>query len=409
MSNLFSYMLCSLSLIVFSEISNAELYKWVDDDGNTHYSDKVPEKNTNSEAIPVTINTPSSQRPASGKVILKPYEKAAKKLHILDTTYLWKKESYKAKTVKLGVYNTGRGCTSRGAINTPDVFIHHEDLLPNETAMAYRIRKTINGLDYDSERTGKRELIPRLKKTNGLSLRSEMVQMDFSTCAPRVSQKNQLTRISKLPINKFSKHRLKLQILWTLKSNRDQDLIYQTTTEGHYNGWQKSGSSRKAVENAIESSVLKLFSDQSFVDKILLNDSSITTEIPAQETETPVPPVNTEIDYVMRALTGQAFYELSPLKIYLIQFYQMQNEWPGSLQDMQLSERMYAGSKTISHVSFEPDGSIAAELTEVFGANKTMTIYPVQDSLDTGWVRWNCSTNLPFSALPALPAVCESQ
>jgi glutaredoxin len=48
-----------ITLILFSYEASSEIYKWVDDKGNTHFTDNPP-KNTRTEEVKLKINTYSS-------------------------------------------------------------------------------------------------------------------------------------------------------------------------------------------------------------------------------------------------------------------------------------------------------------------------------------------------------------
>jgi hypothetical protein len=283
-SNLFIGIFCLL--LLSPTFSYAELYKWIDKNGKIHYSDKAPKKEVKKQVVSIKNNgTGQKEQAVNTKVIIRPYEKTARKLHLLDTVYRWKKESEIEKTTRLGVYNTGKGCTSRGAIKTPDVFINHKDLLPEESTLAYRLSKVINGLDYDSSRTKKYELIKQLKKSGGLSLHSEIIELNINTCAPNIRKSQRLTPVSKLPIGYFSKNRVSLKVLWKLKKNRDQDLVFELTTKGYYNGWHKSSSPYDAIGSAMENAVLALFSDKSFVSKVLVEEDNVEMDIESPQME----------------------------------------------------------------------------------------------------------------------------
>lgn len=269
-----------LVLVVFSLLSfasPAQLFKWVDENGKIHYSDKNPGDEIDSKVV--TSNDKSGGQDqqttaAALKPIIRPYEKISRKLHLLDTRYLWKKESEVNRTSKVGVYHSGKGCVSRGAINTPDVFIHHRSLFPAESKLTNRTSKIISGMDYEAERTEKYRLLGRLKKTGGLSLHAEIISMDFNTCAPALHKSERAGPIDKISVNRFTKNRVKLEVNWQLRTNRDQDVIYEAITPGSYNGWNQSSSPQTAITNAMESAVLTLFSDRDFIDKILVEEDN---------------------------------------------------------------------------------------------------------------------------------------
>ena len=118
-------------LLVCATSANAELYKWVDDEGNIHYSDEQP-STTKQTVTVIDESAAESLAPATDRPITRPYDKQVTKLHLLDTQYLWKQPSHKGKSIKLGIFSTGTGCTSVGAIKSHEVISRHSSFFPEE-------------------------------------------------------------------------------------------------------------------------------------------------------------------------------------------------------------------------------------------------------------------------------------
>jgi len=125
-------------LAVITTPTWAELYKWVDDDGNVHYSDELP--STAKQTTTIIDDTANESRlSTAGTPLIKPYDRNVAKLLLLDTEYLWKQPSHKGKSVKLGVFSTGTGCTSVGAIKSHEIASRHASLFPDEYRLTFRI------------------------------------------------------------------------------------------------------------------------------------------------------------------------------------------------------------------------------------------------------------------------------
>ena len=279
----------------------AELFKWVDEEGNIHYSDKKPDDDVESSQIkekkPETEFQPATSM--AGKPIIRPYEKTSRRLHLLDTRYFWKKESEVNRSNKLGAYLVGKGCSSRGAISTPDALINHRSLFPDESRLASRINRVIKGLDYEAEKTDKYRLLERLKKTGGLSLHSEIIELELTSCAPNLRKSERHAKVGSISAHRFTRHRVKLMLAIELRSNRDQDVVFETVVQGSYNGWNQRVSGQEAIETALESAVLTLFSDRSFIAAILVEeegDSNDRIEFSAS------PPIKSDPGSKTRAL-----------------------------------------------------------------------------------------------------------
>ena len=380
----------------------AELFKWVDENGKIHYSDKKPDDTVQSKVIGDRSDSQNQSLTDSGsRPIIRPYEKTARKLHLLNTQYVWKRETEVNRSNKLGAYYTGKGCISRGAIRTPEVFIHHKPMIPAESRLTQQISRIINGLDYSSERTEKYRLLERLKKTGGLSLHSEIIQMNLSSCAPGVSQGQRRVEVSRIPARRFTKHRVNLEVSWRLKTNRDQDLVYETVTDGGFSGWNQSMPASEAIGNALENAVLKLFADADFIARILVDGQGATRKTPSN----PQPSLGRK--YVLQAYLAKVFTEVNLLKNGSVQHFMMQGEWPDGLSALGYSQSLFNDSETIAYVNLQPDGNIVVELKEMFGNDKMLTLSPVlDDSGEMVMSRWRCSSNLDAAYLPQS---CESR
>jgi len=281
----------------------AEVYKWTDKNGKVHYSDKKSDQGLKIETInssesslqfKIPRNDTSKQNP-----IIRPYERNARKLHLLDMKYSWKKEEQSGTASEIGGYFTGTGCAFRGKMKVPDVFIQRQGLLPKESDLAYRINKIIKGLDYDSERTKKYDLLRQLEKSGGLSLHSEIVEFQLNACANSRSFDNRKRQIRDISNSNFRRHDIKLKVNWLLKSNRDQQIVYETTTDGYFDNFQSSASASQAVLSAIESATLKLFSNQDFVSKIIIVDDKVDlSELPVSK----ISPINADSEKAYKML-----------------------------------------------------------------------------------------------------------
>lgn len=61
----FRLVFCLVLITSSASIYAAKFYKWVDENGNTHYSDKAPAQDTEVETVHVTTSKPSSTQNAS--------------------------------------------------------------------------------------------------------------------------------------------------------------------------------------------------------------------------------------------------------------------------------------------------------------------------------------------------------
>lgn len=410
----------------FSFEGSADLFKWVDKNGKVHYSDTKPDERVKSKVVEVekAVTNNNDIQESFSKAIIRPYDTSTRKLFILDTLYAWRINSGVTPAVKVGAYYVGKGCTSRGAMKIPEVFITHNAFFPRESSNAYSIRKIINSLDYEADKSSKYQLMSNLKKSGGLSLNSEIIDLDFNTCAPYLPKKDRLTAVSKLSSRKFKKHRINLKIRWQLKENRNQDLLYEVITEGNYNGWHTSATAAVAFATAVESATIRLFSDQDFIDKILVeNKSKGPVNLDSSQTadDEPVEKSNDQQragffsefiskgakgaetalgksihkNFVLKARLTQVHADFTQVKMLLAEHFTVTDTWPSSLRETGLSDTAFSDNNSMSDLIIQSDGTIIAELNENFASNKIIQLSP---QLEEGSAymghRWRCTSNL---------------
>jgi len=406
-------------------VLQAELFRWVDEHGKVFYSDKKPPQKIQTTIIP--INKPSAFNTGQvvlAKAIVRPQDKSSRILFLPDTMFSVKQNANINLRKKIGTYFAGKGCISRGAMKIPDVFINHAAFFPSESEMAYRIKRTINSLDYRAEKTSKYKLISLMKETGGYSLHSEIIDMKIDSCAPKTYKKDRLTPAEKLPLRKFNKHRVKVDLRWRLRSDRDQELVYEKVVTGYFNGWNLDTPSQIALINAVESSTRQLFSDPVFINKILQQtetpapqsnvqsqsqpkgsdqDEDLVSRLLAIGSGNPVSGISANVKQtlILKAHLSQVMIDLSQVKMLLTQYYYEYGAWPYTMSEMGLSKVDYADSKSIEDLKLHSDGSILAELSENFGRNKFIQLSPTLSHSNKFSInRWQCSSNLTQNILP---------
>jgi hypothetical protein len=423
-------------LIGFGHNVQAQLYKWVDDNGDVHYSDRKPDSEIESSTVPGVENSFGYNGKRSLEPIVRPNDRSMRKLLVVDPEYLWKSAAYVNSSTKIGTYHMGEACTSRGAIMAPKVFAHHKKILATGHQLSFQASLYINSLDYESERNSERDLERRSKITNGLSLYSTIIDMSLKTCATSTGTRDRLKPVENIPEHSFTKNRVQLKVKWQLKSYEDQNLIYETVTSGKYDGWERRSSSAKAISHAMESAVMELFSNREFIDKILIEPgnedftgnrdgaaaenggngtldsviqrliawfSDILTGDTARE-DTESASSNPANKSLFQGYLVNVFTELNVIKLAAVQHYATEGSWPQTLSQLEVSESVVSKNEAIDHVELKVDGRIVAQLRDKFGNAKFISLVP--ESLDGNamMIDWRCESNLD----PVyLPEICE--
>ncbi|MCP3690211.1 MAG: DUF4124 domain-containing protein, partial [Gammaproteobacteria bacterium] len=92
-----------LVLLLISIESSAELYKWIDESGKVHYSDKAPD--TVEKQVITSVGNPATKayKGVNAKApIIRPYETKSRTILISDVSYRWRKQAEINKVRKIG-------------------------------------------------------------------------------------------------------------------------------------------------------------------------------------------------------------------------------------------------------------------------------------------------------------------
>lgn len=261
-----SILICLLASTIFASSVKADLYKWVDENGKTHYSDKSPKTHDSSMIAPELTQRQQVKHRSSQLVpITLPYEKKSRKMLVSDVKYNWTRPGTGKK--KLGVYYLGRFCTSRGAIYSPDVYSNHAKLFPGESTIPMTIRRAIDKLGYESQSSKLHELSIRMQKKNRLYLKAEVNDLEIHSCAPIYSLTRTIST-KEIPWSNFTHNRASVNVQWSLFDELDTAPIFNTSTSGYVDNWKIKQLTNKTIEQALTIATNNLFSHQQFVDLI---------------------------------------------------------------------------------------------------------------------------------------------
>ncbi len=396
--------------------AHAQLYKWVDEHGNTHYSDRDPDKPNASTITPDP--TPSQQaidRTTRLNPLLLPYGKKSRRLVLSDALLNWRQTGTNKQ--KLGIYYLGRFCTTRGAIYTPDVYTYHPRFIPTETSIPVALKKAIDHLGYEIHVVLPRDLDYRMQQYDGLYLQAKINKLDLHSCAPVHS----LTRTispKKITWSSFTKNRASVSAEWSLFRKLGEDPVFTAVTQGYSDNWNSNEHADRTVNQALVIAANNLFADQRFIDLITYEASAETAaqEPPEPATEEQswwskfIPdmksPISRMIDnqLVMRAKLSGVLAEASRLKMSSVSYFMTNNEWPTIVQDIGLNDRLFDNHELIAGLNLHRDGAFTLDLKqEIFGPSRILRMTPDTDSyLDNGSLSldWTCASNLPAEILP---------
>ena len=412
----FSILVTLFIIVTFSSAVNAELYKWVNDEGKTHYSDTTPKVKKHNVIIPdVSPSQRAFDRNTENKPIILPYGMSSRKILLSQGIYQWKQNNQHRK--KLGVYYLGQFCSSRGAIFAANLYTDHPRFLPNEHGIPDVIKVALKKLGYDGHISQIFDLQERIQSLNGLYLKAELLELDLHTCAPTHSLRHTISP-KKIPWSNFTKNRASVSIRWQLINDMNQPAVYETITKGYYDNWDNNKKAFSTINQALEIAVNNLFSDHKFIDLITTTETKPKPDRVILKTEeeswwqSVLPEMGNSIgqfmnnQYAMRAKVAGILSEASSLKVSSIEYYMINGDWPRIVQDLRLNDRLFESHKLISGIKLDNDGSFTLQLREsVFGPSRILRMTPDTRSYEQGsalGIDWECSSNLSVEVLPEM-------
>ena len=269
--------LCAI-LLLFGVTAplQAQLYKWVDEEGNTHYSDQGPQDQDQS-SVTTTI---APEQKNDGKVtrpdpVFLPPGRKSRKIILSDAIYYWNQGNRNRQ--KIGVYYAGTLCTSRGAMQASDLRTHHPGLLPSETDIPLSLKRAIVNLGYDVHISLPQDVNARTRTHQGLYLKAVIAQLEVHSCAP-VKSSAAAMKPRSISWRQFSRNRIALRVEWQVYSDPAASPVFETSTEGHLDNWQVRESSFKTFNRALLIATHNLFASPEFIDLISLDAADTVPE-----------------------------------------------------------------------------------------------------------------------------------
>lgn len=409
---------CTLLLLAVAfQVAHAELYKWVDEEGNTHYSDQGPQNPEQSSVtrtiVPGEKNHDKVTRP--DPVNLPPGRKS-RKIILSDAIFHWNQGNPGKR--KIGVYYAGTLCTSRGAMQASDLRRHHPGLLPSETDIPVSIKRAIVKLGYDVHIALPQDVDARTRQSRGLYLKAVIADLELHSCAP-VDSSSVAMKPRSISWRKFSKNRVSLRVDWQVYADPASAPVFSTSTEGHLDNWQNRESTYKTFNQALLDATHNLFADAEFIDLISVDAGSAVfgeeTRQPEPEQTTSwweslIPGENSAIgdsltgQLIMRSNVAQVLAEASHVKMMSTQHFLQHDAWPTINQDLGLHDRLFENHELISKLELSYDGTFTFFLRDdVFGPSRILRMKPDAASFTEGsslHLNWDCSSNLSRNLLP---------
>ncbi|MEE4249082.1 MAG: DUF4124 domain-containing protein, partial [Alcanivoracaceae bacterium] len=260
-----------LLLLASASSSTAEIYKWTDENGKVHFSDKV--KHGDAEALAKEDKENEAdfetEQKADRLPLIRPYTSPARKVYLSSVNYQWKNDAAQGKSAEIGILKTRSSCHKIGSITVPEYYVSHPDFFPSEDAMAGIVSQAIRSLDYNSSQVSASSIIKKARDDGALHLQPTISRLYIDACAPN----SRAMRVSDTSAGSYSRVTAKLEITWTLTDALTSQPVWTGTTSGSAD----SGGARRGVYavlgDAIKSATLTLMSDPEFVGHLVIGST----------------------------------------------------------------------------------------------------------------------------------------
>ncbi|MBT8151575.1 MAG: DUF4124 domain-containing protein [Gammaproteobacteria bacterium] len=407
----FIAILCLLA--AFSPQNQAQMYRWVDETGKTHFSDKPPSgARTKFDTLGSSekSSAPAKQTSPGSEQLKNLF--STSKLVITSVETPWDEKSEKKTTI--GRYFFGKACASATAMVMPDALERHPSLIPNATFYGAEIANFFRVINFSAFWDDSVDAADPTDWPQTLRVEAGVEEVEFDTCAPSERRAFRNFKLDNVRAERFSRHRVRVKVAWTIRSD-DGEVLLQTETSGEEDGWNKRNRASTAHSEAIRASIVRLVEDAQFQtvladarERRIANTASDKTDS-TQGAATSFGnelwskfknKSNEYISYFRQAQLSKALQLIPSIKVRLTEYYMNSGHWPGHLTEIQFDEHVFVEqTEGLERIYLESRGSIVLKLDEKFGGAAHMVLQPSVDNRNST-VFWRCLTNISKDIVP---------
>lgn len=260
-----------LALLMATGSSLSEIYKWTDENGKVHFSDKL--KDDNGEVV---NKTESEQEPdfeakplPNRQPLIRPYTSPARKVYLSSVNYDWKNGAAQGRSTDIGVLKTRSGCHKIGSIIVPESYVSHPDFFPSEEGLANTVSQTIRSLDYSSSQVSASSIIKKARDDGALHLQPTISRLHIDACAPN----SKALRVADIGASRYSRVTVKIEMLWELTDPLTSQPVWSGSTTEIADSNGTSRDVNAALSDAVRKAALAVMSDPEFVSHLVIGNS----------------------------------------------------------------------------------------------------------------------------------------
>ena len=373
------WLFCALPL-------QAQIYSWQDSEGRTHYSDKPLDDSATEAVVDIDSMPPVRQ--------LESLETAN-----LDDSFLpplIDMPRYRLEPrERIAAFYFGGDCVSPTRLQHEELAKRYRHALPppddlQRALLAVWQRSFARGV----ERRSPANTSPTSSRES-LYLQADIVDMRIHACAPVVPRQLTSDALSAFRLSSFRLSNVWVEVQWALVSSVSGEVLTRVVTQGvseNVNGDRRLMP--EVVDAAVRDATARLLHVQSLTSHLLRQPGEM---LPAEkepltgETEM----LNNEYDQVVHnANLAKVLTSLSAVRMRLAEYYLQEDEWPVTLEDIDLHTQSLAASGLVSSLEMRYAGVLHVNLKEsVFPGNHMLQMVPSYHP-EMGQMRWQCRTTV---------------
>lgn len=394
-----------INLIVFlifcfySTNSFPAIYKWTDENGNVHYSDKKPSNNAKEENVNIGM-MPDSQ--VVEEKIPKKYKGSylGDWLSVAEPSYkLLDKNGRKTKNL---YFYFGGDCISPTFLSFNEFTSNYASILDSTEFLQRQAVNQFRHYLFDVLHSAENDR-PMYKNKKRHDLYVEVVGLRINACSRKTSQQSQFGSLNNFNVYSFYKSNAWVKMKWTLIDQKTKAEIFTAYSEGAANNITSVNRTLALTyRDAFGKSVVNFLTNEVFLSYIGDNQPVSHVEkrqaLPAVTATEPgflgQAANSMQLGYLKTASFGQAFSLVVPLKTIITSYYLTNDVWPISFRDVSMEEGSLRERDLIKHVSLRGDGVIHVELDDdKFGVGHYFQLVP-RVSMNRMRLTWDCVTTL---------------
>nr|WHW29705.1 hypothetical protein [uncultured bacterium] len=408
---LFLALLCLMT--IFSPQTQAQMYRWVDENGKTNFSDKPP---AGAKTRFDTLDAGAKSSAVKNKSSMGGEERQAlfsvSRLVVNSVDTPWDAKSEKKTTI--GRYFFGKACASATAMVLPDASDRHPTLIPDATFYGAEIANYFRVINFSAFWDDSVNVADPSDWPQTLRIGASVKELDFDTCAPGERRAFRNFKLDKVRDDRFSRHRVRVRIAWTIRSDNGEVLL-ETETTGEENSWEQRNRASTAHSEAIRAAIVRLLEDERFLAVLSdarerrIANAGLNTADSMQQVASGFgndlwskfkDKSNEYMAFFRQAQLSKALQLIPSIKVRLTEYYMNSGHWPGNLSQIQFDEGLLVEqTEGLDRIYLESRGSIVLKLDEKFGASAHMVLEPSVDNRNST-IFWRCLTNIGEGIVP---------